>query len=188
MANTVAIPGSPQSPSPQHHPRPSWRLVRSDSPYFQRNCTISTMQFSLHSDNHDREGEIWYFIDCNFFRRVSIPSFYYLHHRLIGAFISVHFCLSWAPLSRFFWCHVRWQVKLKIDNQPECDRCLCVKNFGRWENMNHTRIIRWVTCLWLVLQLLSFLLAHILDTVPYLIFSRHLLQLNCRVSQGYHGR
>ncbi len=87
-----------------------------------------------------------------------------------------------------FLSNVRWQVKVKFDNQPECDRCLCVKNFGRWENMNHTRIIRWVTCLWLVLQLLSFLLAHILDTVPYLIFSHHLLQLNCRVSQGYHGR
>jgi hypothetical protein len=56
----------------------------------------------LHDGRHDREGERREFIDCKFFLRVSIPSFLYLHPRLIGAFNTVHFCLPWAPLSSLF--------------------------------------------------------------------------------------
>jgi hypothetical protein len=68
-------------------------------------------------------GRKWEFIDCKFIFTVSIPWFHYLHHRLIGAFIAVHFCLSWARCSvGFVWWYVRWQVKLKFNNQPECDR------------------------------------------------------------------
>jgi hypothetical protein len=80
MANIVATPVFAMIALTATSPTTILMLVWSDAPYFQRNCTISTMQFSLHSDNHDQEGERWYFIDYKFFLRVSIPSFYYLHH------------------------------------------------------------------------------------------------------------
>ncbi|KAL3793216.1 hypothetical protein HJC23_000758 [Cyclotella cryptica] len=65
MANTVATPDPPRSPSPQHHPRPSSRLVWSDSLNCQRNCTVSTMQFLIHVDHHAYKWESWDFGEGN---------------------------------------------------------------------------------------------------------------------------
>jgi hypothetical protein len=67
MKNTAATPGLPQSPSPTRNLRPSCRLVRSNSHYFVRNHTISTMWFLLHDGHHDATQRRWEFCQCKLF-------------------------------------------------------------------------------------------------------------------------
>ena len=71
MANTIATLGPLQLPSSQHRLWPSCCLVRSDSPYFMRNRTISMVRILLHGSHCDEQEGRWQFRTCVCFQWLS---------------------------------------------------------------------------------------------------------------------
>ena len=88
MKNTVATTGLPQSPLPTRNLWLSCRLVRSNSHYFLRNHTISTMWFLLHGGHHNATQRRWEYCQSKLFFIMFYPPWNHLQIFIMEYFYS----------------------------------------------------------------------------------------------------